>query len=61
MKKYETLISFTYNAETPQDAAKQFIENIIAIPDWYVEVKDIGTGAKFTVDTANYSVEAKSE
>lgn len=51
MKTYETLISFTYEAETPQDAVKQFMTNI-PLANWDVSVKDIETGETFTIDTA---------
>ncbi len=56
-KLFECQVSFTYDTDNPAEAAKQFIANIQANPNWYVSVKDIDTGEKFTVDTETGEVE----
>lgn len=48
---FECMVSFTYDAETPADAAKQFIANIQNNPNWFVKVKEIETNKNYTVDT----------
>lgn len=50
-KAYECTVSMSYNAESPADAAKQFLDNIASNPNWYVEVKEINGTGVFTVDT----------
>jgi hypothetical protein len=51
-KIYECVISFTYEAENPVDAANQFIANIQNNPNWNVLVKDCDNfNRTFTVDT----------
>lgn len=55
-KRYECKISFTYDAESPEDAARQFMANI-PNADWYVEAKEIGTGKITVVDTETWETQ----
>jgi|AACY02.14.fsa_nt_gi hypothetical protein len=50
-KMYECTVSFTYEADSPEDAAQQLIANIQANPNWFVQVKELETTNQFTVDT----------
>lgn len=56
MKRYQTMLSFTYDAESPEDAVKQFMANI-PVADWYVEAKDIETGKVTVVDTETWETQ----
>ena len=58
---YECSLSFAYDAENPVDAAKQFIANIQANPNWTISVKNTETGKKFSVDTETNEVESSLE
>jgi len=50
MPLYECYVSFTYEADSPDEAAKMFLTNI-PMATWYVGVRDTETGEQFTVDT----------
>ncbi len=50
-KMYECTVSFTYETDSPEDAAQQLIANIQANPNWFVQVKELETTKEFTVDT----------
>jgi len=56
-KHYECLVSFSYDAKNPVEAAKQFIANIQANPNWYVQVREIKTGKAVIVDTKTSKIE----
>lgn len=56
MKHFEVTLSFSYHAETPEDAVKQFIANI-PVANWYVSAKDIDSKETFIVDTQDYTLE----
>ena len=60
-KFYECVVPFTYEAENPTDAARQFIANIQNNPNWYVLVKECEKFENtFTVDTETGECETKS-
>ena len=59
-KEFECSVSFTYDAESPVDAAQQFIDNIRSNPNWFVSVKETKSGEKFTVDTESGEAEKES-
>lgn len=59
-KRYEVTISFTYDAESPEDAVRQFMGNI-PNADWYVHAKELESKKEFIVDTEDYSVEARPQ
>ena len=45
-------MSFTYDTDSPEEAAKQFIANIQNNPNWFVGVREVAPeGKSFTVDT----------
>ncbi len=50
-KMYECTVSFTYEADSPEDAAQQLIANIQTNPNWFVQVRQSETTKEFTVDT----------
>ena len=50
-KRYECTVSFTYEADSPEDAAQQLIANIQTNPNWFVQVRQSETTKEFTVDT----------
>jgi hypothetical protein len=51
-KTYECTVSFTYDTDSPEEAAKQFIANIQNNPNWFVGVREVAPeGKSFTVDT----------
>lgn len=54
---YEANISMTYTTHSPEEAAKLFLDNLRMHTDWFVEVKCVDTGEKFTVDSADWEVE----
>mgnify|MGYP007071610348 CR=1 FL=1 len=56
---FECSISFTFNANNPVEAAREFIANIQNNPDWFVDVKNTKTGKKFVVDTETGETESK--
>jgi hypothetical protein len=51
-KTYECTVSFTYDTDSPEEAAREFIANIQNNPNWFVGVREVATeGKSFTVDT----------
>jgi hypothetical protein len=51
-KTYECTVSFTYNTDSPEEAAREFIANIQNNPNWFVGVREVAPeGKSFTVDT----------
>lgn len=59
-KTFECSVSFTYDAENPVEAAKQFINTIQSNPNWYVDVREVGLkGKTYTVDTKTDECEEK--
>ena len=50
---YECTVSFTYDADSPEDAAKQFIANLKSNDSWFIDVRDVGTNKTTTVDIDN--------
>lgn len=51
MAQFECSLSFTYEADSPEDAARQFIANIQSNPNWFVDVKNLENGKTATIDT----------
>jgi hypothetical protein len=51
-KTYECTVSFTYDTNSPEEAAIEFIANIQNNPNWFVNVREVASeGKSFTVDT----------
>jgi hypothetical protein len=50
-KIYECTVSFTFETDSPTEAANEFIANIQNNPNWYVNVRNVETNDRFTVDT----------
>jgi hypothetical protein len=51
-KTYECTVSFTYDTDSPEEAAREFIANIQNNPNWFVGVREVAPkGKSFTVDT----------
>jgi hypothetical protein len=51
-KTYECTVSFTYDTNSPEEAAREFIANIQNNPNWFVNVREVAPeGKSFTVDT----------
>jgi len=51
-KTYECTVSFTYDTDSPEEAAREFIANIQNNPNWFVGVCEVAPeGKSFTVDT----------
>ena len=44
-------VSFTVETDSPTEAANEFIANIQNNPNWFVNVRNVNTNEKFTVDT----------
>lgn len=57
MRDFECTASMTYQAAEPSVAARDLIANIQWNPEWFVQVKDLDSGRKFTVDTLTGAIE----
>lgn len=60
MKEYEVAISFTYTADNPIEAAKQFIANI-PLSSWYVTVTDTEIEKEYLIDSEDWSIESEEQ
>ena len=59
-KTYECTVSFTYDTDSPEEAAREFIANIQNNPNWFVGVREVAPeGKSFTVDTESGEVEER--
>ena len=59
-KTYECTVSFTYDTNSPEEAAREFIANIQNNPNWFVGVREVAPeGKSFTVDTESGEVEER--
>lgn len=56
-KLYECSVSFTYDAENPQEAANEFLANLQNNPNWFIHVRDTETQTNFSVDTETGDVQ----
>lgn len=56
-KLYECSVSFTYDAENPQEAANEFLANLQNNPNWFIHVHECETFNHFTVDTETGDVQ----
>jgi hypothetical protein len=54
---YEVNISMAYNADSPEEAAQLYLNNIRMHTDWYIKVRCVDTDKEFTVDSADWEVE----
>lgn len=57
MPLYECTISMTYNVPDPATAAGEFIDNLNMHRAWFVQVVEVGTEKRYTVDTEDLTVE----
>ncbi len=55
-KHYETIVGYTYEAQSPIDAAQQLIDNL-KYAGLYISVRDMETNEKFLVDSEDWSIE----
>ena len=48
--RFQPLFPTRSTATRPQEAAREFLDNLLATRSWYVTVTDNSTGAVFSVD-----------
>jgi hypothetical protein len=58
IRRFQCSTSFTYNCKNPAEAAQEFIDNLAAVPIWFIEVQEVGTENRYVVDTQTNEIEA---
>ena len=57
-KPFSCSAEIAYEAKSPVDAAKQFVNNAGEVV-WWIDVKDLQTGKVYVVDTADWTIRDK--